>query len=46
VLAGRIRVDNSFNAAQRERRTVVEMAAVEVGQEIRRVWANIVKELL
>ena len=45
VPAGRVRVDAVFNAAQRERRTVVEMVTTEVGQDIRHVWANVVTKL-
>jgi len=45
VSAGRVRVDAVFNAAQRERRTVVEMASTDVGQDIRQVWTNVVTKL-
>ncbi len=41
VAAGRVRVDDVFDRAQRQKLTVVEMASTDVGRDIRRVWINI-----
>jgi len=45
IPAGRVRVDGIFNAAQRARRTVVEMVSTDVGQDIRNVWASVSSRL-
>ncbi len=40
-LAGRVRVDGVFNAAQRQRRTVAQIAVGPVMEDIRQLWSNV-----